>query len=112
LGVCLVLTLRIDQPFVKGGMINYNIMNIILDKKAFKEWEERMININDEYGELMIKDCKNKHCTGTRYLIGYNYDRGYAQYIHGIKPFRCYRCGLDNCQQYFYTVGYLSKNHW
>jgi len=56
-------------------MINYNIMNLIMDKKAFKEWEEKMIKINEEYRSLYKyeinndKDqylsmivCKNKKC--------------------------------------------------
>jgi len=30
-------------------MINYNIMNIILDKKAFEEWQDKVIKVHKEF---------------------------------------------------------------
>src|SRR3972149_10614314 len=39
-------------------MINYNIMNIILDKKAFEEWQDKVIKVHKEfdkkYGIIVI----------------------------------------------------------
>ena len=33
------------------SILNYNIMNIILDKKAFTEWHDRIVNIHKEFDE-------------------------------------------------------------
>ena len=66
--------------------MNYNIMNIIMDKMTFKEWEERMIKINEEYKDLYKSDeqdyhldmrvCANKKCMCNDYYFRkYNYYR-------------------------------------
>ena len=36
--------------------MNYNIKNIILDKIAFKEWEEKMKKVNIEYNNNYMLD--------------------------------------------------------
>ena len=39
-------------------MINHNIMNIILDKMALKEWEEKKKRMNEEYKKQYKVICK------------------------------------------------------
>ena len=86
-------------------MINHNIMNLIMNKKALKEWEEMMIKMNKEYTSLyklrdppqslLIVYCKNIECIYNHiYHEIYNYYRYSDKILHKI----CSRCFM--CEKY------------
>ena len=68
-------------------MINYNIMNIILDKNAFQKWIEKMIKINENYHKT-YKYCPGGlvRCINNDLIFRYNYRRlldiHYNKYIY------------------------------
>ena|SRR3989304_6925691 len=46
-------------------MINYNIMNIILDKKAFEEWQDKVIKVHKEFDAIYCS--LGNQCVRIRY---------------------------------------------
>ena len=96
-------------------------MNMILDKIAFKKWEEKMIKINEEYRNLYSYNkrtqclamiiCKNKYCGFNNiYKVMFNYERLYSS-IYKIRYKTCYLCKKkDNYTETKY-VAKLSKNY-
>ena len=43
-------------------MINYNIMNIILDKKAFEEWQDKVIKVHKEFNAIYCSQLNKSVC--------------------------------------------------
>jgi len=102
-------------------MINYNIINLIMDKKALKEWEERMIKINEQYKNLyfykgykqclVMVNCMNKYCEyNTSYRVMFNYEPRISS-IYRIRCKTCHLCGkIDSYIKYVHAAD-LSKNY-
>src|SRR3972149_7776234 len=101
-------------------MINYNIMNLIMDKKALKEWEEKVIKINEEYRNLysyytrnqclVMIFCKNINCKyNGMYQVMYNYLGHIFIYKIGYKE--CVDCNQTNIRIIVKRVAELSKNY-
>ena len=66
-------------------MINYNILNLIFDKTAFKEWEEKMIIINNQY--------KSEYECNILQI----YDK---EHFILTRPYKCKKCSTK-CANYF-----------
>ena len=79
-------------------MINYNIMNIILDKKAFKEWQYRVRDINKEYKEkyrVYVYDINSYILKD--YILNIDEDfNGYFMYIFYKERIYCEGCIYDS----------------
>ena len=91
-----------------------------MDKKALKEWEEKMIKINEEYRSLYYYEekykqlsmiiCKNKNCIyNNMYQVMYNYT--HHERIYKIKYKTCFNCNQTNVRIVCKKVIYLSKNY-
>ena len=103
-------------------MINYNIMDLIMNKKIFKEWEEKMIKVNEEYRELFklneithilsiiyCKNCIAKGIDVEHYQLMYNYYRTDICIYRTIYIY-CTLCKLIS-RPWYERIGKLSKNY-
>ena len=105
-------------------MINHNIMNIILDKMALKEWEEKKKRMNEEYKKQYKVICKKNGnfkcvksiCKFCSYMYHYGFVYNYRdlnynyidKFIYISKKTVC-----DKCHKYGMIVSdyQLSKNY-
>ena len=94
--------------------MNYNIINIILDILALKEWQERMNKINIEYHELyesckgdVIRKIKCEREHSTYFYYNYRRLRNNEICTNAINKPSCRTCHTLS----YKTVGNLSKNY-